>query len=75
MSLSDLAGKRILKVGRGFIHSSTSPKTYGFHPPGTEVLQLLLNLDWTAGQGGQLNLNTSQQSRIFTKKRKKYKLN
>lgn len=46
--------------------ASTAPP-----PPGTEVLQLLLKLAWTAGQGSQLQPQHQVSKQDFTKKRKK----
>lgn len=55
----------------GFHSLQHLPETYGFHPPRTEILQLLLSLDWTAGQGSQLQPQHQVSKQSFIKKRKK----
>lgn len=70
MSLSDLAGKRDFKrVGR-VSFTPAPPQNIGFHPPGTEVLQLLPP-DWTGGQGSQLQPQYQVSKQDFTKKKGK----
>lgn len=65
MSFSVLLSNRGFQDQEGFHSLQHLPETYGFHPPRTEILQLLLSLDWTAGQGSQLQPQHKSANRVL----------
>lgn len=71
MSLSVVAEKeRFQSLGR-ISFTPAPPQNIWLPPtqPRTEMLQLLLNLDWTAGQGSQLQPQHQVSKQSFTKER------
>lgn len=69
VTLSCGSAREVFKDQEGSHSLLHLPETYGFHPPRTEILQLRLNLDWTAaGQGSQLQPQHQVSKQSFTKK-------